>query len=73
MAAAGVPIRTVQEWMGHRDVKTTMVYADHAPSDQEHELGARAFRGSVRGSNLSGSQSNSDDLSVPERVREELT
>ncbi len=31
MAAAGVPMRTLQEWMGHRDFKTTMIYADYAP------------------------------------------
>ncbi len=43
MAAAGVPIRTLQEWMGHRDIKTTMIYADYSPSDQERELVERAF------------------------------
>ena len=31
MAAVGVPIRTLQEWMGHRDYSTTLVYADFAP------------------------------------------
>ncbi|MBV8713022.1 MAG: tyrosine-type recombinase/integrase [Solirubrobacterales bacterium] len=25
-AAAGVPIRTVQAWTGHSDIKTTMIY-----------------------------------------------
>ena len=33
MAAAGVPMRTLQEWMGHRDLATTQLYADYAPSD----------------------------------------
>jgi integrase len=28
MAAAGVPMRTLQEWMGHRDIQTTQRYAD---------------------------------------------
>jgi integrase len=28
MAAAGVPMRTLQEWMGHRDIATTQRYAD---------------------------------------------
>jgi len=32
MAAAGVPLRTLQEWMGHRDYKTTLIYADYAPN-----------------------------------------
>jgi len=54
MAAAGVPMRMLQEWMGHRDIKTTMIYADYAPSDHERELIQRAFsRGPVRGPNLS--------------------
>jgi len=28
MAAQGVAMRTLQEWMGHRDFKTTLIYAD---------------------------------------------
>jgi integrase len=43
MAAAGVPLRTLQEWMGHRDIKTTMIYADYQASEQERELVERAF------------------------------
>ncbi len=31
MAAAGVPMRTLQEWMGHRNLATTEIYADFAP------------------------------------------
>jgi integrase len=44
-AAAGVPLRTLQEWMGHRDFKTTLIYADYAPSAHEAELVERAFAG----------------------------
>ena len=51
MAAAGVAIRTLQEWMGHRDVQTTMRYADYAPSAHEAELIAAAF-GSGRSRNI---------------------
>jgi integrase len=43
MAAAGVPMRTLQEWMGHRDIETTQRYADYAPSAHEAELVATAF------------------------------
>ena len=43
MAAAGVPMRTLQEWMGHRDIETTQRYADYAPSAREAELVAAAF------------------------------
>ena len=42
MAAVGVPMRTLQEWMGHSDFKTTLIYADYAPSGREPELIARA-------------------------------
>jgi len=31
MAAAGAPLRAIQEWMGHRDHSTTLIYADFAP------------------------------------------
>jgi integrase len=51
-AAAGVPLRTLQEWLGHRDFTTTLVYADYQPSAGEVELVERAFgRGSDRGPN----------------------
>lgn len=43
MAAAGVPMRTLQEWMGHRDLTTTQRYADYAPSAHEGEMVAAAF------------------------------
>ena len=43
MAAAGVPMRTLQEWMGHRDFKTTLIYADYAPSAGEADLVEAAF------------------------------
>jgi integrase len=31
MAAVNTPMRTLQEWMGHRDLRTTEIYADYAP------------------------------------------
>ena len=43
MAASGVPMRTLQEWMGHRDFSTTLVYADYAPSEHEAEWVEAAF------------------------------
>lgn len=45
MAAAGVPMRTLQEWMGHRDIATTQRYADYAPNEREVEIVDRAFSG----------------------------
>jgi len=44
MAAAGVRMRTLQEWTGHRDVETTQRYADCAPRTRDAELVAAAFR-----------------------------
>jgi integrase len=43
MAAEGVPMRTLQEWMGHRDIKTTERYADYAPRTRDAELVEAAF------------------------------
>jgi integrase len=43
MAAQGVPMRTLQELMGHRDFATTLIYADYAPSAHEAEWAEKAF------------------------------
>src|SRR5262249_18371809 len=43
MATAGVPMRTLQEWMGHKHVSTTERYADYAPRATEGEMIAAAF------------------------------
>lgn len=45
MASAGVPMRTLQEWMGHRDLATTQRYVDYAPNEREVEMVDRAFEG----------------------------
>lgn len=34
----------MQEWMGHRDIQTTMIYADYSPGAHEADMIARAFR-----------------------------
>lgn len=65
-AAAGVPMRTLQEWMGHRDFKTTLIYAHYSPDTQrERDLIDRAFSstgstGSITGSVLSETERNSE-------------
>src|SRR4051794_28807528 len=44
MAAAGAPLRAVQEWMGHADQRTTMIYAHFAPDLTQGAMwAARAF------------------------------
>jgi integrase len=48
MAAAGAPLRAVQEWMGHSDHRTTLIYADYAldPHQGAH-YAEKAFGGST--------------------------
>ncbi len=43
MAAAGVPRRTIQAWMGHEDGDTTEVYMHYAPSEDEVQIVDQAF------------------------------
>ena len=43
LAAAGVPLRTIQEYLGHADLKTTQIYAHYAPSTHEVQAINEAF------------------------------
>lgn len=44
VAASGdVSLRTLHEWMGHRDAKTTLIYADYLPDPREAEIVSSAF------------------------------
>src|SRR4051812_28621093 len=43
LAPAGVPLRTIQEYLGHADLKTTQIYAHYAPSAHEVEIVNDAF------------------------------
>jgi integrase len=63
MAAAGAPLRALQEWMGHRDYATTAIYADYAPDPTNGNVWAeRAFgAGTNPGTNLNETQTNSND------------
>lgn len=46
IAASGdVSLRTLQEWMGHREAKTTLIYADYLPSAREADIVSDAFGG----------------------------
>jgi integrase len=43
LAASGQPMRTIQEFLGHADPKTTQIYAHYAPSAHEVEMVNEAF------------------------------
>jgi site-specific recombinase XerD len=48
LAASGVPLRTIQEYLGHADLKTTQIYAHYAPSTHEVQVVNQAFGGAKR-------------------------
>ena len=51
MAAAGAPLRAIQEWMGHSDQRTTMIYSHFAPDLTQGAMwAARAFGAEPPGS-----------------------
>jgi integrase len=67
-------LRDVQEWMGHRDSKTTGIYADYMPGKAEAELVDLAFgRGTVRGTELSETEENSGHPTPHNRAGSEPT
>ena len=43
LAASGESMRTIQEFLGHADSKTTQIYTHYAPSKHEVEMVNRAF------------------------------
>lgn len=43
-AGANIPLTTIQEWMGHSDLQTTMLYLDFYPKLSDAEKISTAFR-----------------------------
>jgi len=69
LAAAGVPLVKLQEWLGHEDIVTTQIYIDYQPSSEDGALIDRAFgsdaalgdQGSIQGSILSETEGTLGD------------
>ncbi len=59
LASRGVPIRTIQEFLGHADSKTTQIYMHYAPSAHEVEMVNDAFRDQPGNGDLSRSTPDS--------------
>jgi Phage integrase family len=73
LAASGeVSLRTLQEWMGHRDAKTTLIYAYYQPGQRESEIITRAFGESpeVRSRPTEGANSQTSRLDRVSRKRQ---
>jgi integrase len=70
LAAARVPLRAIQEWMGHADAKTTEIYRHYAPDPAGGAtLVERAFaRGPNLGPKLSESEGTPDERKPTRRA-----
>lgn len=66
MAGAGAPLRFIQEWMGHRDYKTTEIYADFAPDPSQEAGWAEAAFGEVCEGEEDEASDDRDPESPPE-------
>lgn len=54
LAAQGVAMRTLQEWMGHKDIQTTQRYADYCPNAGERDVVEAAFARAAQDGSPSG-------------------
>lgn len=61
MAAAGAPLRAIQEWMGHSDYRTTSIYADYAPDPTQGAMYAAKAFGALEAQ-------NTGDVSIDETL-----
>ena len=65
-AARGVPMRTLQEWMGHRSIKTTEIYADYAPNSHENDLLETVFEDDDPADGESSGEDSPHDGAAPQ-------
>jgi len=62
-ASAGVPLRTIQQWMGHENIATTERYASHMPRSKDAALISAAF--SVGPTAVEGAAQSSAEPPLP--------
>ncbi len=63
LAASSVPVRSIQEFLGHADSKTTQIYAHYAPSHHELQMVDDAFAAQASEESAdAGPDSSSDAL-----------
>jgi integrase len=61
VASGQVSLRTLQEWMGHRDLKTTQIYADYWPVSVSSSCSTRRLV-----ANLVARSADTAQLATPE-------
>jgi hypothetical protein len=59
-------LRTLMEWMGHRELSTTLVYADFAPSTREADLLDLAFAADARTKSRTKTSDTEEHSPTPE-------
>ena len=65
LAEGGVPLKTLQEQMGHASIATTMKYYVHAQEESRRQavrVIGRALRQSMKGEEIEAKSSNFDDI-----------
>jgi integrase len=71
LAASGQPLRTIQEFLGHADSKTTQMYTHYAPSEHELAMVNAAFDPKHTGNN-SGNKLSSTEAESDEEIRVDI-